>query len=114
MKRFYKASFEISGIGKFEGFTRGEKWNGFGCPRFTKEEAIKIVQAINSQDFPSKYNEQTDEFEFTVDDWNDRDSVERYGSAGIRYKGNIVKVYPIGAWGWVWEEEVLDNVYSKK
>lgn len=40
-----KAKFSIDGYGKeYEGYTKGNLWNGWECPLFTKEQAICFLE----------------------------------------------------------------------
>ena len=100
----YKARFQIDDSASFEGYTRGDLWNGFACPRFTKEEGLKIVQHFNTEDYPARFNEEKDQFEFTMDDYKDEGSLDVTTPVNIEFEGNELKVYPIGAWGWIWDE----------
>lgn len=42
-----KFSIEIYGNEIFDGFTRGEDWNGWDCPYFNFEQANKILENYN-------------------------------------------------------------------
>jgi hypothetical protein len=43
------ANFKIESLGyeTFEGFTKDEEWNGWGCPYFIFEQAEKILKISN-------------------------------------------------------------------
>ncbi len=41
-----KTRFELFGSeGTFEGFTKGDHWNGWECPFFTRAEGLKFERA---------------------------------------------------------------------
>ncbi len=43
-----KFSTDLTGEDSFfDGFTKGETWNGFACPYFTFEQGQRIVEATN-------------------------------------------------------------------
>ncbi len=99
-----KSSFRLFGIeGAFEGFTGDDHWNGWECPFFTRSEGLSLVEAWNapSEDQvvsyrgSARYDIQNDRFEFTVGG-----EVDTFGPESIEG----VTLYPIGAYGWCWEE----------
>lgn len=88
----------------FTGYTTGETWNGFACPMFTKEEGLKIVDFFNKAfaecetESPSCYDKELDAFSFAIEGTDTFDSLDKI------INGETVKLYPIGAWGWIWNE----------
>ena len=97
-----KSSFKLFGIeGEFEGFTADDRWTGWECPFFTRSEGLKLVEAWNavsdeeSGEGPARYDAESDHFEFTLG--GEVDSFEAQTVEGV-------KLYPIGAYGWCWEE----------
>lgn len=104
----YKQEFVIEGFdGVFEGYTNGERWNGWSCPRFPKEVADKVVDMFNrGVNCKAWYDEENDEYIFTQNHDNIED--EKYDSQLIEIDGKEIKVYAIGAWGWVWEDYTQD------
>jgi len=60
-----KTNFELEGVeGFFQGYTRGQRWNGHECPCFTKEVSIKILDGIVSDENGNVYyyDENNDRF----------------------------------------------------
>lgn len=43
----HRAVFWLDDGEKFSGWTSGEQWNGWGCPRFEKEEADRLAEEWN-------------------------------------------------------------------
>lgn len=77
----------------FEGFSRGDDWNGWACPYFSFEEAQKIVKA-HAPD-TARYEENNDQFIFKVGD-------EEEFYPAVLEDGR--KLYAIGNGSWIWEE----------
>lgn len=95
-----KKNFKIETMlpNEFAGYSSEENWNGWACPAFEKEEALKIVEAQNRINKDSAfYDEKKDAFVFksTADE-----EIEIY-SAEIT---DGRKLYPIGSGNWIWEE----------
>lgn len=93
----------------FEGYTLGEDWNGWACPRFPKAEGLRIVEAFQRQGFDASYDEEQDTFRFTLpailqaeDATEEADS---YGPADGLTAPDGSTLYAIGAWNWIWSEE---------
>lgn len=101
-----KAFFGMEGIegGIYEGFTNGDRWNGWACPYFTLEVGKKIMTDLKGQaEYTwADYNKEHDEF-ITNYEGLIGDS-ETWEGMDIEVEGEIVHVYPIGAFGWVWSE----------
>lgn len=100
---FKKTRFEIVDCSEknFEGYTDGQHWNGWECPRFTKEIGLLVMEQF-SYDEPLKayFDESKDAFIFPVED----SEPDVYEGVDITCDGDILHVYAIGAWGWVWDE----------
>lgn len=73
-----QSEFSFDGEKYFKGFTLGERWNGFECPYFELETANQILSYIDETESLS---------EFPMVAIEDRE------------------LYPVGAFGWVWEEK---------
>jgi len=98
-------------------------WNGWECPRFTKEEADKVVAFYSNraEGYPAQYNQAADQYEFFMqDDWDDHcneqidednedSGWEIYKGYDIWMDGEPVHVYAIGAWSWIWSESQWDD-----
>ena len=87
----------------FAGFTQGDTWNGWACPFFTRDEAQKIVAAHKENGQNAYYDSKSDAFAFEV------------ASSGGDYdiftgiEAESVKLYPIGARCWIWEEGIEES-----
>ena len=58
----------------FEGYTNGEKWNGWSVPYFTKEQAIKVYNTLkNKYDFIAKIKQHDNGFFYfsNIDLWTE-------------------------------------------
>jgi hypothetical protein len=93
---------EALGFDSFEGYTKGETWNGWDCPYFTFEQAQKILNVFNEihriigESRQAYYDSNNDFFAFP----RDSDETEIYKPV----VENKIKYYPIGAFNWIWEE----------
>jgi hypothetical protein len=90
-----------------EGWTDGSLWNGWATPVFEFAEAKKLLDALvdaykqlGTSD-RAWYDERNDSFCFVQEDCPEP---ECYPSEIIKVSGQELKVYPIGAEVWVWEE----------
>jgi hypothetical protein len=92
--------FSLDGLeGVFKGWTKGQLWNGWEMPHFEFQEAQKLIAALN--DPKVRYDLATDVF--TTRNGEDEDEV--WPAQLITTLGpQQVKVYPIGAGSWCWEE----------
>lgn len=94
----------------FEGYTNGEKWNGFDCPLFELDESLKIMEDFNDLneelelDIKLVYNSEQDYF-VEEDENYDEDEPIIYEPLLIKTSEGTKKVYPIGAGYWTWEEK---------
>ncbi len=83
----------------FEGFTEDKKWNGWACPYFTFEQALKVADAHKRVISNAWYDQKSDTFNFQMDE-DDKDDIESYEPVEIEGQ----KFYPVGHSQWVWEE----------
>ena len=92
--------FALDGVdGAFKGWTNAQLWNGWGKPHFEPEEARKLIAAIN--DPKVRYDSAKDVFITTNGEAED----EVWSAQLITVLGpSQVKVFPIGAGSWCWEE----------
>lgn len=79
----------------FEGYSKDDDWNGWACPFFSLEQGKKIVQAQNSGQDKSWFDEKNDQFVFIIDG-------QREYFPSIEIDGG--RLYPIGNSSWIWEE----------
>ena len=86
-------------IFEFDGFTAGGVWNGWSCPLFTFEQAMKIVERHKEKypNLPADYDAATDTFSFETEGTGEADSFTGEDRDGMH-------VYAIGAYGWTWDE----------
>lgn len=102
----------------YPGFTKGERWNGWACPRFAKEVAVEYMEDYKRQGMSAHYDEATDAFYFQMEegtpfgvvDYVDNDGFTTYvgwdshKGFDIEVNGQVIHVYAIGAWSWIWDE----------
>jgi hypothetical protein len=84
----------------FDGYTRDEDWNGFACPYFSLEQGRRVVDAWQRKGWKARYDVEADSFIFEMQAGGGEPDYETY--AGSEVEG--VKVYPIGAFSWIWDE----------
>ena len=77
-----------------EGFTYGNTWNGWACPYFTYDNAMKLATLV--PDFGMQYDAKNDKF-FAESEYYDREEWESVMIDGQKY-------YPIGNCSWCWFE----------
>lgn len=108
MTAYKQGYFYIEGMGEdvVEGYTNGDNWNGWATPVFTFENAKKVIGMIEHNSHDSRYDEKSDSFLVTFEEGSNE--VETFEGMDIVVDGETVKVYPLGAYSWVWEE--LENV----
>ena len=101
---FRPGRFTIDGLpGTYDGFTRGETWNGFAVPYFPLAEARHIAADFAAQP-PNPDGQPIGEYDAdrdvvrlrdpSSDDWDETSRVEIDGRS----------LYPVGAHLWTWEE----------
>ena len=99
-----------SGYGCFEGYTTSNKWNGWQCPLFNKENADKICKAYNNEFCQMRYDEENDCYvaDYPVDEYT-----EKYEGRDYIVNGKVEHLYPIGSHEWCWamaeQEEIEDE-----
>lgn len=86
---------------RFAGYTFGQKWNGFECPMFEKDQADSIMRHIETQGYTTSYDEATDTYK-----WQHEDDESPHACQGrdiqYRYHSGTCHVYAIGAFEWTW------------
>lgn len=104
MSDFEKAVFCIESIPnvQFQGYHNGTDWNGFACPYFERQVAEKILKASEENGFVWSYNLDMDSFEVrsSMDPVNYEP--EMFAAQEISINRESIKVYPIGAYSWIW------------
>ena len=95
---------------RYPGYTRGERWNGWACPRFTKEVGLQIAKDTGIEDYYLIFDEENDRFVYH--DCNDEPNEhETFEGTDIVVDTEIIHVYPIGAWSWIWTS--YEHKYSR-
>lgn len=91
----------------FIGFSDGSDWNGFGCPSFEKPIATIVLEASAGAGYQWKYDAEADAFIV----WNTEDpegyEPEIFGGYDATVDGKTIRVYPVGAYSWVWNAATL-------
>jgi len=83
----------------FEGYTKGEDWNGFACPYFTLEQARRLVDAWRMAGRDATYDAEADRFFFKVDGVGEEDC-----DSFSAIEADGMTLYPVGNSCWIWEE----------
>lgn len=107
---FQPGRFRVDGLdGTYDGFTRGETWNGWAVPYFPLAEARRVADDYAAQ--PAGLDGQT-KAEFDADrdlirlydpssgEWDEYGPVEIGDGTGYAPGA----LYPVGAHLWTWEE----------
>jgi hypothetical protein len=98
----YKAFFSMDCMDEnIEGLTYGNTWNGWACPYFTYENALKLAELM--PDFNMSYDSKTDTFIANTDDGFE--TSEEFPAKVI----DGVKYYGIGNMSWCWYEFNLND-----
>jgi hypothetical protein len=107
---FYKSVFTTDNIHVFEGYTKGDKWNGWDTPYFTKDVALKVLEWLKQRlDYhKSEYDSKLDAMITAYES----DDVEVWEGMDIVVNGETIHVYPIGAYSWIWETIPNVKVYE--
>jgi hypothetical protein len=97
--------FCIDDTGPFDGYyDPNVYWNGWRCPYFTKEVALKVLEAFY-QPYNIRYDK--DKNIFSTLDMNDCDEGVEYWdeweSVSVTVNGKKMVLYPIGAFAWIWD-----------
>jgi len=97
--RFQKATFVLDAFEgeEFEGYTQGEAWNGFACPYFPFESALRLMSVLSAGGQIAFYDKESDQFVCAEEDYED--DPDRYGALEIEGVG---KLYPVGTQVWTW------------
>ena len=104
---FHKDRFTIEDwFGPFEDWTAGQRWNGWECPYFEFDTAIRMVDmwintTFGEEQRQARYDEERDEFCFCgggLEEW------DCFGAQTIETEEKTIKVYPIGAFCWIWSD----------
>lgn len=95
----FKSKFQIEEGPIYEGYTKGNHWNGWACPYFTKEVADQIAREVNA-DAP--------DCTMCYDKANDAFAYKGYMEEEVViFKGEDIQgkhLYSIGAYSWIWDD----------
>lgn len=99
------ARFQLDGIeGVFNGFTKGETWNGFACPLFDPEQAISFAKAYKESGSGRKAY-----FSATAGGWYFRIPESGVDELFTPVVIGMDRYYPIGYAAWIWSEVTGDD-----
>lgn len=86
----------------YDGFHDPHKrWNGWACPWFPLGECVRIVEDLSDECDESEIGYRIIDGVISFE----RETAE--GSEWLPLAGRVVdgvEVFPVGAWGWVWDE----------
>lgn len=103
----YKRTFRIDDIiVGVEGYSIDSKgWNGWACPAFTKEEAIKVLDQLgNCMEYELNWTYDPTRDTFIVNGMS-QDEVETFTGTKYHTVDGVKTLYAIGAHAWCWEEQ---------
>lgn len=90
---------------KFPGYTFGDDWNGWATPYFESEEANEIGHALGGK----KGYDKPPYFMFPEEGPGSDLSDGPYKQEKIQTVDGEKMVYPIGAYHWIWENDLMKN-----
>jgi hypothetical protein len=97
---FHRAKFSLmDSKDHFSGWTNGEDWNGWATPHFELAEAERLIAWLKNA--KAGFDSERDAFVTMLPDGEEE--VWFAQSVAIT-DGSRIKVYPIGADSWCWEE----------
>lgn len=98
--------FSLDDGPSYAGYTADQTWNGWACPLFTKEVADQIAVAWAHDplsQMAGTYDATTDTYAFL--DPENEDEPALYPGEDHVVDGQPLRLYPIGAGCWVWDED---------
>lgn len=107
---FQPATFTLDAYGNgeiyFHGFTAGQRWNGFACPSFLLEDALRLAAINNISPYCGhiKYDPAVDAFIFDEQDDGGDEALNLEPVVFPACAHGDQKVYGIGAFAWCWYE----------
>jgi hypothetical protein len=96
----------FDGLEVAECYSDGRRWNGWGMPMFTYEQALKLIAICPTLTYDARLDAfvlPAETGEATVDAESDPDDV--FAATYIDVAGVRTKVYPIGSGSWCWSME---------
>ena len=101
--------FTIDGFAyAYIGYTDHTRWNGWACPYFEKDEALRVMEGYNEcAESPIFYNADYDTFyHFGTDSFDG----EMWRGYDIHTEDGIKHLYGIGAGSWVWDDATEGDI----
>ena len=97
---FWRASFALADSEEnFSGWTDGTPWNGWEMSHFERAEAERLIRCLGDE--RAWFDTERDAFVTLSQDGED----EVWASETVTIlDGSAVKVYPVGAGAWTWDE----------
>ena len=116
----YAERFVLDDVAEvFDVYTDGSLWNGWHCPRFTREQADRVCEALNAKygdgDKRMYYDPASDAYRVREGflDYDDDGMEPAKGAVGVIPGAGSVKLYSIGGWSWCWwKDEQPDSTSS--
>lgn len=96
----------FDGLEVAECYSDGRRWNGWGMPMFTYEQALKLIATCPTLTYDARLDAfvlPAETGEATVNTESDPDDV--FAATYIDVAGVRTKVYPIGSGSWCWSME---------
>lgn len=85
----------------FHGYSDGDTWNGFACPYFDYNEAVRVLNTLGNK---WEYNEEQKVFTvFDLDDDEGESDPVEYEMVELFIDGICKEAYGIGAYFWIWD-----------
>lgn len=86
----------------FVGYIKGERWNGYECPLFTKDEAERICQEFSDgKTIDLSYDEERDRY---IAEYIEEGITDEFEGKDFEINGEIKHLYPIGSGEWTWSK----------
>jgi len=100
---FQRADFAIEALENvsFQGFTRGESWNGWACPYFSHDTARAVLAASEQNGYSWCYDGDADAF-FVRHADDPEGFAEKFSALKAAIDGQDTALYAIGAYSWAW------------
>lgn len=97
---FTEITVALDELAAYEAYTKGEHWNGWECPYFTREVAEQVLTELERE---WVFNTETDSFEaLPVGLIDDETDAYQYQGITAVIDGTETRLYPIGAYSWCW------------
>jgi hypothetical protein len=96
---FRRGRFSLAdGETAFDGWSNGEVWNGWEMPRFDSAVCQAILKSLGDEQ--ARFDEKADAFVTVSNGEGEAWAAEEITNTD----GSRIKVYPLGAGSWIWEE----------